>query len=116
MIQNLAGRKFHAHANPIFSKLGLAKVSDLIKINQIILLKIFKKGYLQPSIEPLFSYKSDANERLTNGHLDQFATFLPGRFNIGLFPLNEACRSWNTCPPGIKNLLKLKQIKKSHIL
>ena len=89
----------------------MVKVSDLIKINQVTLLKKFKLGFLPPSIEPLFKFKSDAGERLTIGHLDQFATLLPGRYNIGLFPLNEACRTWNSCPIGIKNLPKLKQIK-----
>ena len=112
LIHNLAAQKFHAHANPIFSNLRLAKVMDLIKINQIIMLKKFKLGYLPPSVEPLFQYKLDTNKRLTIGHLDHFATLLPGNYNIGLFPVNEACRTWNNCPPGIKNLPKLKQIKK----
>ena len=62
-------------------------------------------------IEPLFIYKSEADERQTIGYLDQFATQIPGRFKIGLFPTTEACRTWNSCPPGIKNLPKLKQIK-----
>ena len=75
------------------------------------MVKKFKKGFLPPTVEPLFIYKSDANERLTIGHLDHFAAQLPGKYNIGLFPINEACKAWNTCPPGIKNLPKLKQIK-----
>ena len=89
----------------------LVKVSDLIKINQIIMVKKFKKGFLPPTIEPLFTYKSDANERLTKGHQDHFAAQLQGNYNIGLFPINEASKAWNTCPPGIKNLPKLKQSK-----
>ena len=111
LVRNLANQKFHCHANPIFKSMGLVKVSDLIKINQIIMVKKFKKGFLPTTIEPLFTFKSDANERLTIGYLDHFATQLPGSYNIGLFPINEACKAWNTCPPGIKNLQKLKQIK-----
>ena len=91
----------------------MVKVSDLIKINQVILLKKFKKGFLPTSIEPLFQFKSDAGERLTICHLDQFATILPGRYKTGLFPVNEACRTWNSCPIGIKNLPKISQVKKS---
>jgi len=111
LIRNLASKKFHAHANPLFKNLGLVKASDLIKINQVVLLKKFKKGFLPSTIEPLFTYKSDANERLTIGYLDQFATILPGRYHIGLFPISEACKTWNSCPVGIKNQLKLKQVK-----
>ena len=68
-------------------------------------------GFLPSSIEPLFKFKSDADERLTIGHLGQFATLLPGTYNIGLFPVNEACRTWNNCPIGIKNLPKISQVK-----
>ena len=96
LVRNLANQKFHCHANPLFKSMGLAKVSDLIKINQIILVKKYKKGFLPPTVEPLFQFKSDANERLTIGHLDHFAMQLPGNYNIGLFPINEASRSWNT--------------------
>ena len=91
--------------------MGLVKVSDLIKINQIVLIKKFKKGFLPSTVEPLLQYKSDANERLTIGHLDHFATQLPGNYKKGLFPINEASRPWNTCPPGLKNLPKIKQLK-----
>ena len=69
-------------------------------------------GYLPCTIEPLFNYKADAGERLTIGYQDQFATFPTGRYIIGLFPLSEACRTWNLCPPGINNLPNLKQVKK----
>ena len=109
----MAAKNFHCHGNPFFDILRLVKASDLIKINQLALLKKFKKGYLPPTIEPLFLYKSDTNERANKGHNDQFATQLPGRFNIGLFLTIEASRSWNNCPLGIKNLPKLKQIKNS---
>ena len=115
LVRNLANQKFHCHANPIFKSMGLVKVSDLIKINQIIMVKKFKKGFLPATVEPLFIYKSEANERLTIGHLDHFAAQLPGKYNIGLFPINEACKAWNTCPAGIKNLPKLKQIKSALI-
>ena len=111
LIRNLASKKFHAHANPLFKNLGLVKASDLIKINQVVLLKKFKKGFLPPTVEPLFVYKSDTDERRTIGYLDQFATILPGRYHIGLFPISEACRAWNSCPVGIKNQIKLKQVK-----
>ena len=67
--------------------------------------------FLPDTIEPLFKFKSDADERLTTGYLDKFASLLQGNYSIGLFPLNEACKSWNICPPGIKNLPKLKQVK-----
>ena len=95
LVRNLAGKKFHCHANPLFANLGLAKVSDLKKINQIVLLKKFKLRFLPSTIEPLFNYKSDAGERLTIGYRDQFATLLSGKYSIGIFPLSEACRSWN---------------------
>ena len=67
----------------------MVKASDLIKINQTVLIKQFKKGYLPQTIEPLFHFKSDADERLTNGYQNQFATELPGHCKIGLF------REWN---------------------
>ena len=35
----LAGKKIHCHTNPLFKNLGLVKVADLIKINQIVLVK-----------------------------------------------------------------------------
>ena len=113
LVRNLAGKKFHCHANPLFTSLGLAKVSDLIKINQIVLLKKFQLGFLPNTIKPLFNFKSEAGERLTIGYQDQFATLLSGNYSIGLFPLSEACKSWNLCPPCIKNLPKPKQIKKA---
>ena len=92
----MAGKKIYCHANPLFAHLGLAKASDLIKINQIVLLKKFKLGFLPDTIEPLFKFKSDADERLTTGYKDQFASLLQGKYSTGLFPLNKACRSWNT--------------------
>ena len=113
MICNLTGKKFHCHAKPLFANLGLVKVTDLIKTNQIILVKKIKKDFLPPTIETLLKYKSDADKRLTICHLDQSGTQLPGRYNICLCPTIEACRSWNNCPIGIKNLPKLKQIKQS---
>ena len=54
LVRNLASQKFHCHANPIFKSMGLVKVSDLVKINQIVMVKKFKKGFLPDTIEPLF--------------------------------------------------------------
>ena len=47
-------------------------------------------GFLPGTIEPLFNYKSDADEGLTIGYQEQFSTLLSGRYGIGLFPLTEA--------------------------
>ena len=55
LIRNLACKKFHAHANPLFSNLGLAKVTDLIKINQTILLKKYKKFFYHLKLNHSFN-------------------------------------------------------------
>ena len=88
--------------------MGLVKVPELIKINQIIIIKTLKNGYLPQTIEPLFLYKSDADERLTIGYQNQFATQLPGNYKIGIRPINEASKSWNTCPEGINFFSKIR--------
>ena len=80
--------------------------------SNIILFKKFILSFLPPTVEPLFKYKSDADERLTIGHQDQFATQLPCNYITGIFPINEASRSWNTCPPRFKKSSKNQTIKK----
>ena len=111
LIRNLANKKYNSHADPIYKDLGQAKVTDLIKMNRITLVRKFKLGLTPSSLEPLFTYKSNTDEMRIRNDDGNFATKDNGSYKIGLFPMNETLKSWNALPTHLKNIPKLKSLK-----
>ena len=113
LIRNLANMKYNCHTNPLYKDLGQLKIQDLINLNRIILVKKFKMGIIPTSLEPLFTYKSDTNEMRIRKDEGNFATKECGSFKVGLFPIIEVLKSWNSLPLYYKSIPKLNLLKKS---
>ena len=112
IVRNLASKKYNVHADPFYQDLGLVKLYDLIKINRIILVKKYKQGLVPQSVEPLFCYKTDTGERRIREDEGNFATLDTSNYSIGLFPMNEVCKTWNNLPIGLKNIPQINLLKK----
>ena len=91
--------------------MGQLKVTDLIKTNQVLLVKKHNMGILPSSLEPLFIYKKGAGEKCKCGAPESYSNQLKGTYNCGIFPISEIINTWNSLDASFKAIHKINSLK-----
>ena len=112
IIHNHADKEYNCHSAQLYIDLDQLKVTDLINLNRVTLIKKLKYRFLPSSVDSLFITQQDAGERFSQNWENKCNTNLNGIIKTGLFPKNKICKTWNKLPPGLQNLTKLKDFKK----
>ena len=109
---------FNAHTDPIFSKLGLLKVRDVIKAEQVKIAYKYHIDELPEQLMSLFSLRSEIGDRILGRNRDHFLYLSNFRtMNFGKRSIRYHCsKLWNlTLGKGIivapKKIVTFKDVK-----
>ena len=115
VIRSISNAHFRAHSDPLFQKLKVLKLKDLLILERITLVHKFKHNYLPKAFPPNFLVQANADSlgRRTDPN-DFIHPYQLTKLTVR-HPTNLLISSWNSLSPELKTVGELKLFKQQFI-
>ena len=112
-VRIISNSTFRAHSDPLFLKLRILKISDILKLERIIIVHKFKHGYLPSAFPHNFLLKIDPLNIGRRGDINNYTPKFPPNKLTFNHPTNLLIENWNSLPSYLKTIGSLTEFKNS---
>ena len=112
-VRLITNAKFKDHTDPIFYKLRILKLPDLLNLERIIIAHKFKHRRLPNAFPTNFLLSIDHNDLGRRGDISGFVYRNPPTKMTIRHPINMIISSWNSLDPYLKTIGNIKDFKKT---
>ena len=112
-IRHISLSHYRAHTDPLFTKLRILKISDLISLSRACIVHQFRSGHLPDSFNrTFFNFVNFENHSRREDPLCVITPEITYQ-NMERTPYVMICKAWNAIPYELKIIHKLSEFKKS---
>ena len=102
--------KYNAHTDPLFKMYNILKLSDLVSLNQTVLVRQFKNNQLPQSFQGFSQNIPAAEQKSRDDDYNQKSKY-PSNNNLMYYPSVQLLRNWNCNSLAIKSESKITVLK-----